>query len=101
MHLQSRAEEKPLELSWWIEIITAQPRCIYYFGLFTSFQNAQLSLPGYLEDLNEEGARGIHIQIKHCQPQTLTIFEDELDSMQSIRFSFIGISSVLRSLFRE
>lgn len=81
MQLKSRVEEKPLALNWWVEIITAQPRCIYYFGPFASFQEAQLSQSGYLEDLKGEGAQGINTQLKRCQPQTLTDFEDELDSL--------------------
>ncbi|MGK7875690.1 MAG: DUF1816 domain-containing protein [Xenococcaceae cyanobacterium] len=62
------------ELPWWVEISTAQPRCTYYFGPFDSAKEAQFYQPGYIEDLQEEGAEGIIVQIKQCQPKILTIF---------------------------
>jgi hypothetical protein len=80
MNIKSRPAEKTLALDWWVEIVTIQPRCIYYFGPIVNLQEAQLSLPGYTEDLEREGAQGINIQLKRCQPQALTVFEDELDS---------------------
>ncbi|NES84519.1 MAG: DUF1816 domain-containing protein, partial [Moorea sp. SIO2B7] len=49
-----------------------QPRCTYYFGPFDSFNEAQSHQPGYIEDLQEEGAEGITVEIKQCQPQILT-----------------------------
>ncbi len=68
------------QLSWWLEIKTAKPQCIYYFGPFTSAQEARLYQAGYVEDLEQEQAEGITIQLKKCQPQELTIDrESELD----------------------
>ncbi|MBE9165993.1 DUF1816 domain-containing protein [Pleurocapsales cyanobacterium LEGE 06147] len=64
-------------LTWWVEIQTNIPRCIYYFGPFESAKEARLSQVGYLEDLLEEKARGITVEIKQCQPENLTIFEEE------------------------
>jgi Domain of unknown function (DUF1816) len=67
-----------LELAWWIEIVTAHPRCIYYFGPFTSIEEAERSQTGYIEDLEQEGSQVILIQIKWYQPKELTTFEGEL-----------------------
>lgn len=61
-----------LSLPWWVEIWTAQPHCLYYFGPFNSAEEAKFYQGGYLEDLQAEGATGISIQIKQCQPHTLT-----------------------------
>ncbi|ACK70196.1 Domain of unknown function DUF1816 [Gloeothece citriformis PCC 7424] len=57
---------------WWVEISTAQPKCLYYFGPFDSADEAQSHKPGYVEDLQAEGAIGISIDIKQCYPQLLT-----------------------------
>ena len=62
------------ELPWWIEISTVQPWCIYYFGPFNSVEEAQSSQSGYVEDLQEEGSKGISVQIKQCTPTLLTVF---------------------------
>ena len=61
------------ELSWWVKIITARPSCIYYFGPFDSQTEAAEAQHGYLEDLIEEKASGISIEIKQDQPKLLTI----------------------------
>jgi glucan phosphorylase len=66
-----------LELFWWVEIKTAVPRCTYYFGPFDSEKEAQLSRSGYVEDLYQEEARDIIALVKQCQPDVLTIFQDE------------------------
>lgn len=66
-----------LELAWWIEIVTQEPACTYYFGPFISAKEAKLSQAGYIEDLEQEKAQGISVQIKQCQPLELTIFEEE------------------------
>lgn len=64
-------------IAWWIEIITNQPQCIYYFGPFSNSYDAQSSSDDYLEDLEEENAQIINVDIKRGQPKQLTIFEDE------------------------
>lgn len=69
--------KEQLEFAWWGEIVTIQPRCTYYFGSFSSIQEAEEFLPGYIEDLKQEGSEEMHIQIKHCQPKVLTIFDDK------------------------
>jgi hypothetical protein len=62
---------------WWVKITTAQPRCIYYFGPFSKSRTAEAAYTGYVEDLKGEGARGIHVCIQRCNPETLTICADE------------------------
>lgn len=60
--------------AWWLEVVTQQPQCTYYFGPFDSSEEALSSQAGYLEDLKEEGATGISVQVKWCKPDVLTIF---------------------------
>jgi Domain of unknown function (DUF1816) len=63
-------------LAWWVEIVTQNPRCTYYFGPFLSSSEATLASVGYVEDLEVEGAQGIVVSVKRCKPNTLTIAED-------------------------
>ncbi len=73
---------KQYQLLWWLEIKTAKPYCIYWFGPFASPQEARLDQAGYVEDLVEEQAEGITIKLKlqQYQPKALTICSDsELD----------------------
>lgn len=65
-----------LGLAWWVEIITDKPRCTYYFGPFSDAKSAQIAKGGYLEDLEQEGAQGIAVNIKRCKPTDLTIADD-------------------------
>ncbi|MBH8572978.1 DUF1816 domain-containing protein [Nostocaceae cyanobacterium CENA369] len=65
-----------LGLAWWVEIITQNPRCTYYFGPFLSSSDAKLAIKGYVEDLELEGAQGILVNVKRCKPNTLTIADD-------------------------
>jgi hypothetical protein len=69
--------ENRIELDWWVEIVTAVPNCIYYFGPFSSRQEADYAQVGYCEDLKQEGPHGITIQIKQCQPRELTSYTEE------------------------
>lgn len=62
--------------AWWVEIGTQNPRCTYYFGPFISSKEANAAKTGYVEDLEQEGAIGIVVQIKRCKPENLTIAED-------------------------
>ncbi|HEY9693415.1 MAG TPA: DUF1816 domain-containing protein [Oculatellaceae cyanobacterium] len=61
---------------WWVEIKTTYPRCTYYFGDFDNLREAKEYCSGYIEDLQSEGARGIKVSIKRCQPQAFTICEE-------------------------
>lgn len=63
-------------LAWWVEIVTQNPRCTYYFGPFLSSSDAKVAIKGYVEDLEIEGAQGILVNVKRCKPNTLTIAED-------------------------
>ncbi len=63
-------------LPWWIEIETNIPSCIYYFGPFDSFPEAQLYQQGYIEDFIEEKAQGITVTLKKCQPIMFTICKE-------------------------
>ncbi|TAE52861.1 MAG: DUF1816 domain-containing protein [Nostocales cyanobacterium] len=65
-----------LGLAWWVEIVTQNPNCTYYFGPFISSVDANLASKGYLEDLETEGAQGIVVNVKRCKPYALTIAED-------------------------
>jgi hypothetical protein len=59
---------------WWVEVSTTNPRCIYYFGPFDKEADALAAQSGYLQDLEQEGARDIQVTVMHCQePEELTI----------------------------
>ena len=60
------------ECGWWIEILTDKPSYKYYFGVFETYWEAEWCKNGYIQDLEEEGAKIIDIQIEKCQPKQLT-----------------------------
>ena len=62
--------------AWWIEVVTQNPCCTYYFGPFLSTKEAHTARNGYVEDLEQEGAIGINVAIRRCKPADLTITED-------------------------
>lgn len=66
-------------LACWVEIITASPDCIYYFGPFAGGYEAQQSLEGYLEDLHTENSKVVSLDIRRGIPRHLTILEEEMD----------------------
>jgi Domain of unknown function (DUF1816) len=64
-------------LAWWVEIKTENPVCTYYFGPFVDEKAALTAKSGYIEDLENEGARSIQVIIKRCkQPSQLTVSHD-------------------------
>ncbi len=63
-------------LAWWVEVKTASPRCIYYFGPFMTAQEAQAAQTGYVEDIENEDAQGISVSIQRCKPVNLTVADD-------------------------
>ncbi len=66
--------------AWWIEILTAQPNCTYYFGPFAGAWEAEVASKGFVEDLEGEFAQGIKIKIdRHSQPDLLTIEHDSIE----------------------
>ena len=62
----------------WVEIVTKQPRCTYYFGPFACVKSAQKAVSGYIEDLQQESAQVIAVAFKRVQPREITIESDEL-----------------------
>ena len=62
--------------AWWVEILTTQPQCTYYFGPFASINEANIAMPGYVEDLESELAQDIQTYVKRCKPSILTIIHD-------------------------
>ncbi len=67
-------------LAWWVEVTTDNPRCVYYFGPFPSKEVAQTHQGGYVEDLEQEGAADIKINIQRCKPSNLTIYDEKADA---------------------
>ena len=66
--------------AYWLKITTKVPKCIYYFGPFDSSWEAKSLQSGYIEDLLEEQAQGIHVELEECeQPKVLTICDEEDD----------------------
>ena len=59
--------------NWWVEIQTNNPQCTYYFGPFETSVAASDLQDGFLEDLRQEQAQIITVEIKQCQPEELTI----------------------------
>jgi hypothetical protein len=67
-----------LELAWWIEMLTDNPSCLYYFGPFLSRTEAKSHVIGYLEDLQQEEAQIIVVDIKRYQPKILRVCQGNL-----------------------
>jgi Domain of unknown function (DUF1816) len=65
--------------AWWVEVLTVQPKCTYYFGPFGDERAASLAIAGYVEDLKGESAQGIQTQVKRCKPSRLTIEQEDGD----------------------
>ena len=61
-----------LGLAWWVEVKTSFPTCIYFFGPFLGREEAEVALPGYVEDLKAEQAKNIITNIQRCKPTQLT-----------------------------
>ncbi len=56
-----------------MRINTGHPYCIYYFGSFQSFEEAEAHRDGYIKDLESQGAQPIKASIRCRQPDALTI----------------------------
>lgn len=65
------------DMPWWVKIVTETPQCTYFFGPFDSLGEAKHHQSGYIEDLEQERARGIVVLILQDRPETLTIYDDE------------------------
>lgn len=67
--------------AYWVKIETNQPSCTYYFGPFFNNKDAQSAQAGYLEDLSQEGAVDMKVDIKRCKPTELTILAEQEESL--------------------
>lgn len=73
-----------LGLAYWVEIVTDNPKCTYYFGPFISKEEAETSYGGYVEDLYGEEAKDIKVAVKRCKPNNLTVF-DEVEDIKTFK----------------
>lgn len=71
------------ELGWWVEILTAQPLCLYYFGAFASQQEAESHQAGFVDDLLQENAIILSTNLQFFQPIHITLIGDDLRSQIS------------------
>lgn len=78
--------------AWWVEIKTESPKCTYYFGPFVRKRDAAKMKPGYVEDLQGEGAEVVSLEIKRCKPTVLTDLQQE-DDDDSINEKFPSFSA--------
>lgn len=70
-------------LAHWLEITTEQPECTYYFGPFGSREEALSAQDGYIEDLTNEGATNIQVNLqRRAKPKELTIFDESGDLLE-------------------
>lgn len=66
------------KLPYWLKITTKVPKCTYYFGPFDSPLEAKALQAGYIEDIMEEDAQGIHIELEQrTTPEDLTVCDDD------------------------
>ncbi|MFN3926257.1 MAG: DUF1816 domain-containing protein [Pseudanabaenaceae cyanobacterium] len=80
--------------AWWIKITTKQPHCTYYFGPFVTEAEAQKAQPGYIEDLQKEGAVDIQVELGRMRPDHNNLTIDE-----SVNGSAPVLAMVLLSSF--
>lgn len=59
-------------LDWWIQVSMQSPSSVMYFGPFDTHKEAESKLAGYVEDLLQEGATDMVVDIQRCHPETLT-----------------------------
>jgi hypothetical protein len=92
---QTQLNSSVSTLGWRIEILTAQPLCLYYFGAFTSHRKVQQLKAGFIEDLLLESATILSANMLFCQPSQLTLTRDELRShhLLSKKFAPFGLKS--------
>lgn len=80
--------------AWWVEITTDNPRCVYYFGPFSSAKDAKAHQGGYVEDLDQEGAQNIVVNVKRYKPKNLTVYDEKLDQVSRSHLSGLFSSQV-------
>ncbi|MGD1901051.1 MAG: DUF1816 domain-containing protein [Geitlerinemataceae cyanobacterium] len=73
--------KQALGRAWWVKISTKSPACVYFFGPFVSEAEALAAEPGYVDDLKEEGAADMTVEVLRCkQPSELTVFDEAADA---------------------
>jgi hypothetical protein len=78
-----------LGFAYWVEIETKSPQCTYYFGPFLNAADAQVACQGYVDDLRQEGAQDLTVQVLRLKPDNLTVYDDAFDPSPSPVFSFL------------
>ncbi|MDJ0536508.1 MAG: DUF1816 domain-containing protein [Xenococcaceae cyanobacterium MO_207.B15] len=62
-----------LKLYWWLEIKTAIPPCVFYFGPFSREKEAKVSQYSHIDYLLQEKFQGITLEVKQLEPKELII----------------------------
>jgi len=78
---KSKYLDQQRNIGWWIEIFTAHPACIYYFGVFEHPHHAEAALPECINDLLDEGAKGLVSRIDYHSPIDLTVDLDYRENL--------------------
>jgi hypothetical protein len=86
--------------AWWVEIKTQSPTCTYYFGPFVRKREAEKWKPGYVEDLEAEGAEIVSLVVKRCKPAILTDYEED-DEETSEQFPSFSSTHGFNKAFHE
>lgn len=70
--------------AWWVEITTINPSLTYYFGPFTSAQEAGIAQPIYMEAIEDKGKQILGVRIQQYKPTCSSILNSEsAESYQS------------------
>lgn len=72
-----KPRSESIKRGWWIEILTVRPFCLYYFGPFKQWLDADLAKSGYIKDLRMEDSKIAACHIKRCRPRQLTLDASE------------------------
>ena len=62
-----------LKLFWWLEIKTARPSCVFYFGPFSSEEEAKVAQYSHIDRLIHEKFHGITLEVKQLEPKEVMI----------------------------
>ena len=58
-----------LGLAWWAKVETATPTVTYWYGPFLTKRSLNDTLENFLNDLSEEGSKGIKHSIIRCNKE--------------------------------
>ena len=75
---QIQSNDSAHELGWWLTVLTAQPLCLYYFGAFTTRQEAESLKAEFIEDLRQENALILCASLRFVQPSQVTVMGSDL-----------------------